>query len=45
MGPEEGHEVDQRAGTTLFEDRLRVRIVESGEEKASEKPDCSLSVP
>lgn len=45
MGPEKGYEGDYRTGTTLFEDRLRYGIVQSGEGKVSEKLDCSVAVP
>ena len=43
MGPEEGHEDDQRAGASLLRRKVEgARFVQPGEEKALGKPHCGL---
>ena len=46
MGPEEGHEGDQRAGAPLLQrEDERVQVIQSEEEKALGRPHCGLPVP
>lgn len=40
-----GHKDDERAGASLLWNRLRVGVVQSGEETAPGRPFCSIPVP
>jgi len=45
MSTEEGHEDAQKAGASLLRRQAeRVGVVQTGEEKASGRPHCSLPV-